>query len=136
MATLALNNMSQGVIMFDAAARVAVCNDRYLEIYGLSPDVVKPGAKLIDIVRHRFASGSLDRDPEKYCAELIDLMASGKTLSFVSELSDGRFVAVVNRAIPGGGYWLGTHHDITARRAAERKSALLSEQESRRAVIE
>jgi methyl-accepting chemotaxis protein len=136
LATLALNNMSQGVIMFDAAARVAVCNSRYLEIYGLSPDVVKPGAKLIDIVRHRFASGSLDRDPEQYCAELMELMASGKTLSFVSELSDGRFVAVVNRAIPGGGYWLGTHHDITARRAAERKSALLSEQESRRAVIE
>ncbi len=136
LASLALNNMSQGVIMFDAAARVVVCNSRYLEIYGLSRDIVKPGAKLIDIVRHRFASGSLDRDPEKYCAELLDLMASGKTLSFVSELSDGRFVAVVNRAIPGGGYWLGTHHDITARRAAERKSALLSEQESRRAVIE
>jgi methyl-accepting chemotaxis protein len=136
LATLALNNMSQGVIMFDTAARVAVCNSRYLEIYGLSSDVVKPGAKLIDIVRHRFTSGSLDRDPEQYCAELMQLMASGKTMSFVSELSDGRFVAIVNRAVPGGAYWLGTHQDITARRAAERKSALLSEQESRRAVIE
>ncbi|MFZ3339224.1 MAG: PAS-domain containing protein [Xanthobacteraceae bacterium] len=136
LATLALNNMSQGVIMFDAAGRVAVCNDRYLEIYGLSSDIVKPGATLIDIVRHRFSSGSLDRDPEQYCAELMELMASGKTLSFVSEMSDGRFVSVVNRAIPGGAYWLGTHHDITARRAAERKSALLSAQESRRAIIE
>ncbi len=133
---LALNNMSQGVVMFDAAGRVTVCNNRYLEIYGLLPDIVKPGAKLIDIVRHRFATGSLDRDPEQYCAELLALMASGKTLSFVSELADGRSIAVVNRAIPGGAYWLGTHHDITARRAAERKSALLSEQESRRAVIE
>ena len=54
---LALNNMSQGVVMFDAAGRVVVCNNRYLEIYGLSPDVVKPGAKLIDIVRHRHANG-------------------------------------------------------------------------------
>ncbi len=133
---LALNNMSQGVVMFDAAARVAVCNKRYLEIYGLSPDVVKPGAKLIDIVRHRFATGSLGRDPDQYCVELMDLMRSGKELSFVSELPDGRSVAVVNRAIPGGQFWLGTHHDITARRAAERKSALLSEQESRRAIIE
>ncbi len=136
LATLALNNMSQGVIMFDAAARVAVCNNRYLEIYGLSPDIVKPGAKLLDIVRHRFAGGSLDRDPEQYCAELRELMASGKTLSFVSELPDGRSVAVVNRAIRGGEFWLGTHHDITARRAAERKSALLGEQEARRVVLD
>jgi methyl-accepting chemotaxis protein len=133
---LALNNMSQGVVMFDAGGRVVVCNNRYLEIYGLSPDVVKPGARLIDIVRHRHANGTLDRDPEQYCAELMDIMRSGKDLSFVSELSDGRAVAVVNRAIPGGEFWLGTHHDITARRAAERKSALLSEQESRRAIIE
>ena len=133
---LALNNMSQGVVMFDAAGRVAVCNNRYLEIYGLSPDVVKPGAKLIDIVRYRFEAGTLDRDPAQYSTELMDLMASGKTLSFVSELADGRSIAVVNRAIPGGAYWLGTHHDITARRVAERKSALLSEQESRRAIIE
>ncbi|HJY17115.1 MAG TPA: PAS-domain containing protein, partial [Xanthobacteraceae bacterium] len=54
---LALNNMSQGVVMFDASGRVVVCNDRYLAIYGLSPDVVKPGARLIDIVRHRHANG-------------------------------------------------------------------------------
>ena len=133
---LALNNMSQGVVMFDVTGRVVVYNNRYLEIYGLSRDVVKPGARLIDIVRHRRANGSLGRDPEQYCAELMDIMRSGKELSFVSEMSDGRAIAVVNRAIPGGEFWLGTHHDITARRAAERKSALLSEQESRRAIIE
>jgi methyl-accepting chemotaxis protein len=133
---LALNNMSQGVLMFDAAGRLIVCNHRYLEIYGLSPGIVKPGAKLVDIVRHRSETGNLDRDPEHYAADLMDAMASGKTISFVSELADGRSVAVLNRAIPGGKYWLGTHHDITARRAAERKSALLSEQESRRAVVE
>ena len=133
---LALNNMSQGVVMFDAAGSVVAYNNRYLEIYGLSPDVVKPGAKLMDVVRYRVAVGTLDRDPEQYCAELMDLMRSGKELSFVSELPDGRSVAVVNRVIPGGVYWLGTHHDITARRAAERKSASLSEQESRRAIIE
>jgi methyl-accepting chemotaxis protein len=133
---LALNNMSQGVLMFDAGGRLVVSNNRYLEIYGLSAAVVRPGAKLIDIIRHRFETGNLDRDPTQYAAELMDMMASGKTLNFVSELADGRAIAVVNRAIPGGAYWLGTHHDITARLAAERKSALLSEQQSRRAVVD
>jgi methyl-accepting chemotaxis protein len=133
---LALNNMTQGVVMFDASGRLVVCNDRYLEIYGLPANIVKPGAKLADIVRLRSRSGSLPSDPDKYCADLLNLMAAGKMLNFVSELPDGRSVAVVNRGIPGGAYWIGTHHDITERRKAERKSALLSEQETRRAAIE
>ena len=48
-------------------------------MYGLSPDIVKPGAKLVDIVRHRSKTGSLHRDPAQYCAELMDSMAAGKT---------------------------------------------------------
>jgi methyl-accepting chemotaxis protein len=134
--SLALNNMSQGVVMFDTTGKLVVCNDRYLEIYNLSRDIVKPGARLIDIVRHRFELGTLQRDPAQYCADLLDSMTSGKVISFVSESADGRSISVVNRAVPGGKYWLGTHHDITARRAAERKSALLSEQEAQRAIIE
>jgi NO-binding membrane sensor protein with MHYT domain/ABC-type transporter Mla subunit MlaD len=133
---IALNNMTQGVVMFDASARLVVCNKRYLEIYGLPPDIVKAGAKLEDIVRLRATSGSLALDPEAYRAELIAMMTSGKVVSFVSEMADGRAIAVVNRAVPGGAYWIGTHHDITERRKSERKSALIGEQEARRAVID
>src|SRR5581483_4476277 len=133
---LALNNMTQGVVMFDAAGRLLVRNDRYIEIYGLPRDIVKPGVKLIDLVMLRARSGTLPREPEKYCSDLLHDMAAGKELTFVAELPDGRSVAVVNRAIPGTGYWLGTHHDITARRKAELKSAELSVQDARRAVVE
>lgn len=136
MLALVLNNMNQGAVMFDAAGRLVVCNIRYRDIYGLPPNLVKPGVKLVDIVQRRFQSGSLERDPVQYCAELMDMMRSGKEISFVSEFADGRSISVINRAIAGTGYWLGTHHDITARRAAERSSALLSEQAARRAVLD
>ena len=131
---LALNNMTQGVVMFDSQARLVVCNDRYLKIYDLPPNIVKPGARLVDIVRLRARSGSLPSDPDKYVAELMEIMAAGKVVSFVSELPDGRAIAVVNRAIPGGAYWIGTHHDITERRKVEQKNALLGAQEARRAA--
>jgi methyl-accepting chemotaxis protein len=134
--TLALNNMTQGVVMFDAAGRLVVCNERYLAMYGLSPQVVKPGAALIDIIRQRTKTGSLHRDPAQYCAALMTSMAAGKIVSFVAETPAGRAVSVVNRAIPGSRYWVGTHDDITERRSAERKSAQLGEQEARRAVVE
>jgi methyl-accepting chemotaxis protein len=133
---VALNNMTQGVVMFDRAGRLVVCNDRYREIYGLSPKIVKPGADLADIVRLRFKTGSLHRDPEQYRAELRDLIRTGAMQTFVAELDDGRSIAIVNRAIPGGVYWIGTHHDITERRRVERQNALLGEQESRRAVVD
>jgi len=133
---LTLNNMTQGVVMFDRAGRLVVRNDRYLAMYGLSADLVKPGALLVDIVANRAKSGSLTRDPEQYCAELRDSMAAGKVVSFVAELPDGRSIAVVNRAIPGGAYWIGTHDDITERRKAERQNALLGEQAARRAVLD
>ena len=63
-------------------------------------------------------------------------MAAGKNVSFVTEAPDGRAVSVVNRAIPGSKYWVGTHDDITERRSAERKNALLAEQEARRAAVD
>ena len=39
----AINNMVQGFLMFDSAERIIICNDRYIEMYGLSRDIVKPG---------------------------------------------------------------------------------------------
>jgi methyl-accepting chemotaxis protein len=133
---LALNNMTQGVVMFDAAGRLVVCNEQYVTMYGLSPDIVKPGAALVDIVRHRFDTGSLYRDPIEYCRELTESMAAGKVVAFVTEAPDGRAISVVNRAIPGGAFWVGTHDDITERRKVERQNALLGEQQARRAVVD
>jgi methyl-accepting chemotaxis protein len=133
---LVLNNMTQGVVMFDMAGRLVVCNEQYRSMYGLSPDVVKSGATLLDVILERNKTGNLGRDPAKYCADILENMASGEILSFVAEAPDGRAISVVNRPIPGSDYWVGTHDDITERRSAERKNALLTEQEARRAAVE
>jgi methyl-accepting chemotaxis protein len=128
--------MAQGVVMFDATGRLVVCNDQYLEMYGLSADQVKPGCTLSDVIGYRHKSGGLDRDPAQYCADLMAAMAAGRTLSFVSEGAAGRAISVVNKPIPGGTYWVGTHDDITERRLAERRNASLAEQEARRAIVD
>ena len=133
---LTLNNMTQGVVLFDTGARLIVFNEQYRVMYGLSPDVVKPGAALIDIIRNRISSGSLGRDAEEYCEEIMSQIAAGKTVSFINETPDGRAISVVNRPIPGSNYWVGIHDDITERRLVERRNALLDEQEVRRARIE
>ena len=131
-----LNNMTQGVILFDAHERILVCNNRYVEMYGLSPNVVKPGCTLSDLIQNRIATGSLNIDPEKYRAEIMTAVREGTVMNRIVETPDGRAVLVVNRPIEQGQYWIGTHDDITERIKAERKSAALSEKERRRVTIE
>jgi len=115
----ALKNMPQGVVLFENE-RFVVCNDRYLEMYGLSPEIIRPGCTLTDVIRHRIAVGSLDRGAEDYHAELIEMIKRGKPTSFIVESKDGRAISVTNRPFAGG-YWVGIHEDITERRRAERE---------------
>jgi methyl-accepting chemotaxis protein len=133
---LTLNNMTQGVVLFDTSGRLVVCNDQYRLMYRLSPDVVTPGATLVEIIRSRIESGSLRRDAQEYCDEIMGQIAVGKDVSFVNETPDGRAISVVNRPIAGTIYWVGIHDDITERRRVERRNALLDEQEARRARVE
>src|SRR5262245_56460655 len=53
----ALENMGQGLAMYDAEARIVIANDRYARLYGLDPDEIKPGTSLRRIVELRMANG-------------------------------------------------------------------------------
>ena len=128
--------MTQGVILFDAHERILVCNDRYIEMYGLSPDVIKPGCTLLGLIEHRITTGSLNIDPEKYRSEILSAVQQDRSMNRIVETPNGRAILVVNRSIKGGEFWIGTHDDITDRIHAERKSVALSEQERRRVEIE
>src|ERR1700756_3622073 len=114
----AVNNMSQGLVMFDAGERLLVCNQRYLEMYGLSPDMVKPGCTLLDLLQHRIAKGTFSPDPLEYRTDLLATIRQGRTIRRITEIGDGRTIAVVNQPMEGGG-WVATHEDITERRQAE-----------------
>lgn len=133
---LALDNMTQGVIMFDAAERLVVCNDRFIEMYGLPRNAIKSGCTLLDVIRHRQAAGNLDADPQAYRTDILVAISLGKSMDRVIETRDGRSISVVNRPIVGKPYWLSIHDDISGRVLAERKSAFLLEHDRRRVMIE
>jgi diguanylate cyclase (GGDEF)-like protein len=117
-----LNNMSQGVLMFDSAARLIFCNQRYIELYGLAADVGTPGCTLGDLLKARTAAGSFSGNPEDYTRSLLAVIAQGKSTSDMIRLSDGRVIALVNKPIAGIG-WLATHEDVTERNRAEERIA-------------
>ena len=121
----ALHNMSQGLCMFDADGRLVVCNERYIAMYGLSTDIVKPGCTLLEMLEHRRERGAFGNDPVKYDIKIRDAARHRERFSVRMELDDGRVVEVVNEPTPDGG-WVATHDDITERVRAEAKIAHLA----------
>jgi diguanylate cyclase (GGDEF)-like protein len=116
----AINNMVQGFLMFDSAERIAVCNDRYIEMYGLSREIVKPGCSLLELLRHRVANGLLKIDPDQYRADLVAELSKGKIVKWIIRTADKRDILITNKPLLGGG-WVATHEDVTERRRAEAK---------------
>jgi diguanylate cyclase (GGDEF)-like protein len=114
----AVNNMTQGLLLFDSSQRLIVCNKRYIEMYGLSADVIKPGCSFHDVIAHRKATGSFDGDVDRFVA--LVLRDIGLRNIMVITTSDGRSIQVVNEPLADGG-WVATHEDITERHRAEER---------------
>jgi len=118
----ALENIAQGMCMFDAQGRITVCNRQYLEMYKLSPEVVKPGCTLQMLMRHRKEVGVLAGDPEDHCRRILAMAAEGREAAMRIAQADGRTISVLDRPIPGGG-WITVHKDITSEVEAETELA-------------
>ena len=116
----ALNNMTQGLVLYDASARVVLCNQRYLDMYGLSTDVVKPGCSYRDLIRHRQDTGSFDDDVDEFCSSVLRNMAEGRATQSLLTTSNGRSWQIVNKPLDQGG-WVATIEDITERRNLEQE---------------
>jgi methyl-accepting chemotaxis protein len=133
--SVGLHNMSQGLCMFDARARVVLSNRRYLEMYRLSPDIVKPGLPLRDLIVYRKQTGLFEGDVDEYCANIIERTRKGDHLGAYVAANDGRTVLARNTLLDDGG-WVSTHEDVTEQRNAELERAANRDTEKRRAVVD
>jgi len=132
---VALDNMSQGLCMFDRNERLVVCNRRYREMYKLPAHVAKAGTTLTRLLEHRVVNGTFAHDVEEYRRRLLATIKRGDTTSNEVQAANGSTICVINRPMADGG-WVATHEDITERRGAEQERAVMQEQQQRRAVIE
>ncbi len=114
----ALEHIAHGMCMFDVGGRIIVCNRQYLEMYALSPEIVKPGCTLQELMRHRKEVGLLAGEPEEHFRRIQQFVASGHDSNMRIEQTDGRIVHVLDRPIPGGG-WITIHKDVTKEVKAE-----------------
>jgi diguanylate cyclase (GGDEF)-like protein/PAS domain S-box-containing protein len=116
----ALNNMCQGLCMFDTENRLVVWNERYVSMYRIDPSRIWVGCTIRDLLDARIVAGTFPLDPGRYDADLRAALKQGKTFTLNFELADGRVIAVVNQPMADGG-WVATHEDITERQKNERE---------------
>src|SRR5689334_9466338 len=95
----AINNMTQGLLLFDAKARLVICNQRYLEMFALSPDIVKPGCELHELVRHRKETGTFVGDVDSYCQKFLDPKGEEAQDTVIS-IPDGRLIHLIYKRSP------------------------------------
>ncbi|HEY1475743.1 MAG TPA: EAL domain-containing protein [Pseudolabrys sp.] len=117
---LAVDNMIQGLCMFDAQNRLLVWNERYRAMYNIDPKQIWRGCAGRDLLDARVAAGMFPLDPVAYGRELHAALAKGRGFTLNIDLADGRTIAVVNQPIEGGG-WVATHEDITERTRSVRE---------------
>jgi PAS domain S-box-containing protein len=120
----ALNNMSQGLCMVDGRQRLIVCNQRFLDMFGLAADAVEPGTLAHDLFDHIVAGGQY---AESVLRSVQDgqqqLVREGRAAGFFQEGEDGRSIAVAHESMADGG-WVATYEDITERRRAEAQTPI------------
>ncbi len=105
----ALNNMTQGLCMFDENGCLQVHNQRFVEMFGQAD---ANGTTLDQLPSALFAT-------QPAGGKIAD---TWKSVSFTHTLEDGRVIAVAHQAIANGG-WVATYEDVSERRRAEARLA-------------
>jgi diguanylate cyclase (GGDEF)-like protein/PAS domain S-box-containing protein len=113
----ALENMSQGLCMFDADGRILLFNERYAKMVGFSAASLR-GLSLLDVIKRRKAAGEIVGDPEEFAARVVAAAREGKSNTRIIETSAKRALRVVEQPMQEGG-WVSTLEDITESREAQ-----------------
>ncbi|HWM81310.1 MAG TPA: methyl-accepting chemotaxis protein [Pseudolabrys sp.] len=129
----ALDSMSQGLCLWTSKGQLRLCNRRYVEMYGMSPEVVKPGAMLRDIVKHRIEKGHFSGDADEYVNGILARNKLGGASVHVLNVNN-RTISVNEQPTDDG--WIATHDDVTEFHNIEIERAASRDQQQRRETLD
>jgi len=114
----AVNHMSHGLCVVDADHRIALFNQKFLDMYELSPDFLKVGVWMRDVIAYGATHGFFDADPEQVWQRRLDRMAARKPFQQRQQLKNGRSYVLHYHPMAEGG-WVTLCEDVTERKRME-----------------
>ncbi|SFJ10839.1 hybrid sensor histidine kinase/response regulator [Jannaschia pohangensis] len=128
-----LNLIGQGLSIYDADLRLAVCNRMFATMFDLPEALTEPGSDFGDTIRHlleRGEYGPVD-DIDAMLAERLAQARAFEPHYLERTRPNGQVISVEGAPLPQGG-WVTVYTDITAIKAQERllraRSETLSDQ--------
>ena len=120
---LAMSNMSQGLCLFDEDEALVLCNERFYEILGLSPEKIHPGTTYTQLLcemhdNENQTSDSATRKMEQERESHLAALAHSREVFSYERTWNHRSVVVSHRRLPKGG-WVSTIDDVTERKRIE-----------------
>jgi len=122
----ALNNMAQGLCMFDADNHLRLINRRYCEIFGFWPLVPPAGTPFRDMLSLCVDAGAFDdAEADRIYGQRLSQFAQRLASQHLLEINKGRVVSIVHQPMLGGG-WIATYEDVTERVRADAKISYMA----------
>jgi len=117
--TMVLESMDQGIYAVGPDLTISLINRRFADLYGLPPELRRPGAKFEDLAQFNAERGCFGTgEVEEHVEERLKLARESRPLAYEITLPDGRVVDTRSNPLPGGGF-VRTATDITERKEIE-----------------
>ncbi|MDX1514648.1 MAG: EAL domain-containing protein, partial [Gammaproteobacteria bacterium] len=109
-----LENMGQGISMFDADLRLVAFNQRFVELLEFPPDLVRKGESLETLFRYNAQRGEYGPgDSETLVRERMDLARRFEAHCFRRTRPNGTVLEIRGNPLPSGDGFVTTYTDVT-----------------------
>jgi diguanylate cyclase (GGDEF)-like protein len=123
---LTLDHMSQGIMMVDRDANVALMNRQAVALLGLPADLINRRPHFDDLVAHQWANGEFGPDGSAVAPKIRDYIKAGLSVPILTSYErarpNGMVLEVRSVNLPDGGF-VRTFTDISERKRNEDKIA-------------
>ncbi|WP_235529790.1 hybrid sensor histidine kinase/response regulator [Sphingomonas sp. Leaf242] len=113
-----LETIDPGVSVIDADLRLVAWNPRYVEMFDYPEGYVVVGRSIADLIRYNAEREGIAGDIAAHVGRRVAHLARGTPHSFERQRPSGRWIKMVGRPMPGGGY-VQSFTDITAEKEAQ-----------------
>jgi diguanylate cyclase (GGDEF)-like protein len=108
-----VENLGHGLSLYDKQARLVVCNQQFLDIYRLPPELGKAGTTFKRILEARVGGNThVGEDGAQYVVDRLGAVRENRPLGGIHRLNSGQVISMTHQPMADGG-WVSTHRDVT-----------------------